>query len=160
VLSIYLLVIHSCSCKRNNIFHAVHRPNSVNYKVPTFTHTFRNITTYKDISWPVTNVTFHINILFCGIKYNDIYMQLYMSQYIYEVYDKNVCIGVFVVNVVFFTYSWKVKFKRSHSIAKSISEVSIIILIITSFSNMSYNMSIRQLFKTTFWKYLKTLNIS
>lgn len=94
VLPIYLLLIHSSSCKRNKIIHAVHRPNSVNCKFPTCTHTFRNITTYKDISWPVTNTTFHINFLFCGIKYTDICMQLYMSQYIYEVYDKIVCIYV------------------------------------------------------------------
>ena len=131
VLSIYLLVIHSCSCKRNKIFHALHIPNNVNCKVPTCTHTLRNITTYKDISWPVMNATFHINFLFCGIKYTDIYMQLYMSLYVYEVYDKIVCICVSYGRRCLSTYSWNVKFERSHSIMESSSEASIIWLLIT-----------------------------
>jgi hypothetical protein len=91
----------------------LYRPKSVNGKVPTCTHIFRNITTYKDISWPVKNATFHFSFLFCGIKYTDIYMQLYMSQYIYEFYDKIVCICVSYGKLCFSTYSRKAKFKRS-----------------------------------------------
>lgn len=55
-------------------------------------------------------------------------MQLFMSLYIYEVYDKIVCICVCVSygKRCLSTYSRKVKFERSHSIAESSSEASII----------------------------------
>jgi len=74
---------------------------------------------------------FIINFLFCGIKYTDIYLQLYMSLDIYEVYDKIVCICVSYGRRCLSTYSRKVKFERSHSIAEISSEASIIWLFIT-----------------------------
>lgn len=58
-------------------------------------------------------------------------MQLYTSLYIYEVYDKIVCICVSYGRRCLSTYSRKVKFERSHSIAVFSSEASIIRLFIT-----------------------------
>jgi hypothetical protein len=49
-------------------------------------HTFRNYTSYNDISQPVTNVNFHNNFRLVELTIL-IYKHLYMSQYTYEFYD-------------------------------------------------------------------------